>query len=55
MRYTINREPALLPVGEYFKLQGRFRHLTAAQAETIQHNLEREWQWLRARAQLTLP
>jgi len=36
-RYRLNADPPeLKPVGEYLKLQGRYRHLTDEQIESIQ-------------------
>ncbi|MEW5937095.1 MAG: 3-methyl-2-oxobutanoate dehydrogenase subunit beta [Candidatus Thermoplasmatota archaeon] len=46
-RYIINRKPRKkLPVGEYLKLQGRFRHLTEAEIEEIQRAVDQEWEIL---------
>jgi pyruvate/2-oxoacid:ferredoxin oxidoreductase beta subunit len=42
-RYTISLEPEPRRVEEYLKLQGRFSHLTAEEIETIQANVERDW------------
>jgi len=36
-------------VKEYLGLQGRFRHLTEDQIETIRHNIQFEWKCLRAK------
>ena len=44
--YIINYEPKGLPVKEYLKLQGRFRHLTEEQIEEIQRFVDHEWELL---------
>jgi pyruvate ferredoxin oxidoreductase beta subunit len=36
----------LRPVGDYLKPQGRFRHLTPSNIETIQERVNREWEIL---------
>jgi len=38
------------PVREYVKLQGRFSHLTEGDIESIQENVDREWERLVAKA-----
>jgi len=54
-RYKINIEPAKLrPVTDYFKLQGRFRHLTPDVIDTIQSRVIREYQKLKAKAATNL-
>lgn len=50
--YAINREPSFADVKEYLKLQGRFRHLTEEQTETIRHNIAFEWKCLRAKVRM---
>lgn len=46
--WRINYKPDLfVPVKEYLKLQGRFSHLTAEDIETIQSNVNKEWQKLK--------
>jgi pyruvate ferredoxin oxidoreductase beta subunit/2-oxoisovalerate ferredoxin oxidoreductase beta subunit len=52
VEYTINHEPAFTDVTEYLKLQGRFRHLDAAQVEAMRRNLD--WEWKRLRAKVTM-
>ncbi len=49
-RYRINVEPKGLPVEEYLKLQGRFRHLTPEDIKLIQETVDAEWERLVARA-----
>lgn len=59
VQYSINHTPAFTDVTEYFRLQGRFRHLNEAQVEAIRHNVEWEWKRLRAKVamgrELTAP
>ncbi len=45
-RLTFNPEP-LRPVTDYFKGQGRFRHLTKDTVKTIQDRVTREWEELK--------
>ena len=40
---TINTQPPFVPVEEYFKLQGRFRHLTKDDTKEIQDIVNRSW------------
>jgi len=44
-----------VPVREYLRLQGRFRHLTEENIEVIQHNVDEEWEYLVARAGEKVP
>jgi len=46
VEYHINIEPKDIPVLEYLKLQGRFRHLTAEDVEQIQKRTDYEWRLL---------
>jgi pyruvate/2-oxoacid:ferredoxin oxidoreductase beta subunit len=48
--YTINYRPREYLVREYFRLQGRFRHLTDHDLEQIQSMVDEDWQRLLARA-----
>jgi pyruvate/2-oxoacid:ferredoxin oxidoreductase beta subunit len=49
--YTINVWPKeRVPVEEYLKLQGRFRHLAPRDIAQIQDNVDREWEKLVAKA-----
>lgn len=43
-KYTINLFSKSLPVEEYMRLQGRFKHLKKREIQAIQKNVEREWQ-----------
>ncbi|MFQ6117738.1 MAG: 3-methyl-2-oxobutanoate dehydrogenase subunit beta [Candidatus Bipolaricaulia bacterium] len=45
-RYTLNIEPEELPVEEYLKLQGRFRHLKEEDVKLIQETVDAEWERL---------
>ncbi len=46
-KYTVNVWPEKpRPVREYLQLQGRFRHLSAVDLETIQHNVDCAWEEL---------
>ncbi|MFQ6092892.1 MAG: 3-methyl-2-oxobutanoate dehydrogenase subunit beta [bacterium] len=45
-KYTLNKEPEGIPVVEYLKLQGRFRHLGKREIEIIQKNVDEEWEEL---------
>jgi pyruvate/2-oxoacid:ferredoxin oxidoreductase beta subunit len=47
--YKINHEPSFRDVTEYLRLQGRFRHLSAGQINTIRKNVDWEWNRLRAK------
>jgi pyruvate ferredoxin oxidoreductase beta subunit len=50
-RYRLTIEPPKLrPVTDYFKLQGRFRHLTPGVIETIQNRVTQEYEKLKAKA-----
>ncbi len=51
-RITID-PPKLRPVEEYFRLQGRFRHLTKDMIQTIQERVTREYEKLRQRASMS--
>lgn len=52
-RYRITVDvPALRPVGDYLKPQGRFRHLTPEIVEQIQTRVTAEWEKLRAKTAL---
>jgi pyruvate/2-oxoacid:ferredoxin oxidoreductase beta subunit len=50
VRYTINYKPREYLVREYFKLQGRFRHLTDQDLDTIQEMVNEDWQLLLRKA-----
>ena len=53
LEYTINKKPKGIPVMEYLKLQGRFRHLTEEDVQSIQKNVDREWEILLRKAEAT--
>jgi pyruvate ferredoxin oxidoreductase beta subunit/2-oxoisovalerate ferredoxin oxidoreductase beta subunit len=52
IKYTINVEPDWIPVREYFKLQGRFSHLTEDDLKEIERNVKLEWEILRKKAMI---
>ncbi len=43
LRYTITREPAGIPVAEYLRAQQRYAHLTEAEIQEIQAEVDRRW------------
>jgi pyruvate ferredoxin oxidoreductase beta subunit len=45
--------PELRPVEDYFRLQGRFRHLTKDMIQTIQERVGREYEKLREKARMS--
>lgn len=50
VRYTINYRPKEYLVREYFKLQGRFRHLTDQDLDHIQQMVDEDWALLLRKA-----
>ena len=51
-RYTITVWPKKsVPVSEYLRLQGRFRHLSAESIQAIQERVDREWEKLVRKAE----
>jgi pyruvate/2-oxoacid:ferredoxin oxidoreductase beta subunit len=51
-KYTVTVWPDKeIPVGDYLRLQGRFRHLTEEQIQWIQDEVDGNWQRLRAMAE----
>ena len=54
-KYTLTVQPRDLPVSEYFKLQGRFKHLDAKAIQAIQANVEEEWSILMGRMPAAKP
>ncbi|NLT35423.1 MAG: pyruvate synthase subunit beta [Gaiellales bacterium] len=50
VKYTINRGPQGIPVSEYLKTQGRYKHLTPEMIEQIQRETDEAWELLQARA-----
>jgi pyruvate/2-oxoacid:ferredoxin oxidoreductase beta subunit len=51
LRYTINFMPKGYLVKEYFRLQGRFKHLTEHDLDQIQEMVEEDWGLLLRKAQ----
>jgi len=49
-KYTINYKPKEYLVREYFKLQGRFRHLTDRDLDQIQEMVNEDWELLLRKA-----
>ncbi|MGO9482071.1 MAG: thiamine pyrophosphate-dependent enzyme [Candidatus Kryptoniota bacterium] len=47
--YRLTHEPAGTHVGDYLKVQGRFRHLKNEQIEIIQRNIDDDWETLRSK------
>lgn len=45
-KITINKKPKMVPVREYLKMQGRFRHFTDEDIERIQEMVNEKWKWL---------
>ncbi len=53
-RYSLSVDPAeLRPVEEYFKIQGRFRHLTPEMIERIQQRVREEYEELKKKVRMT--
>ena len=50
VRYTINYTPKGYLVNEYFRLQGRFKHLTEEDLEYIQEMVDEDWKLLLRKA-----
>jgi pyruvate/2-oxoacid:ferredoxin oxidoreductase beta subunit len=48
-KYTLNHQPRCLPVREYLKKQGRFKHLTDEQVNSLQREVDEEWARLQSR------
>ena len=48
-RYTLNYKPREYLVREYFRMQGRFRHLTDPDLDQIQKMVDEDWQRLLAK------
>lgn len=46
LKYTLSREPKGVPVKDYVRLQGRFKHLNDDDVEQMQQRVEREWELL---------
>lgn len=43
---TITKEPKGSPVEEYFRVQGRYRHLTKEQVDMLQNEVDKRWNQL---------
>jgi pyruvate/2-oxoacid:ferredoxin oxidoreductase beta subunit len=50
LRYTINYKPREYLVREYFRLQGRFKHLTDSDLDQIQQMVNEDWELLLRKA-----
>jgi pyruvate/2-oxoacid:ferredoxin oxidoreductase beta subunit len=50
LRYTINYKPKEYLVREYFKLQGRFKHLSDRDLDQIQQMVNEDWELLLRKA-----
>jgi pyruvate/2-oxoacid:ferredoxin oxidoreductase beta subunit len=50
VRYTINLNPKGYLVKEYFRLQGRFKHLAESDLDQIQQMVNEDWELLERRA-----
>ncbi len=50
VRYTINYKSKEYPVREYFKLQGRFKHLSDKDLDEIQQMVNDDWRFLLRKA-----
>jgi len=53
VRYTINFTPKGYLVKEYFRLQGRFQHLSDADLEQIQEMVQEDWELLLRKARIS--
>jgi pyruvate/2-oxoacid:ferredoxin oxidoreductase beta subunit len=54
LRYTINYTPKGYLVNEYFRLQGRFKHLTEEDLDSIQEMVDEDWNLLLRKAGVAL-
>ncbi len=52
-RYTINLEPVGYLVDEYYRIQGRFKHLGRDDLDRIQAEVDHNWERLKALARLS--
>lgn len=48
-KYRITHEPQGLPVSEYLKIQGRFRHFTDEDTARFQREVDEDWEQLKAK------
>lgn len=46
-KLTLNIEPKFIPIEQYLKVQGRFRHLTEAEIAQIQREVKADWEALK--------
>jgi len=53
VRYTINFTPKGYLVKEYFRLQGRFQHLSDADLDQIQEMVQEDWELLLRKARIS--
>jgi len=51
-KYTINIKPKSIPVKEYLKVQGRFKHLTNEQIKRLQTDTDRNWEILQKKVEM---
>ncbi len=51
-KWHVTYEPKGLPVADYLRTQGRFRHLTTEQVEYVQRRIDYKWEQLLHRAQM---
>lgn len=52
IKYTINYKDCNASIEEYFKLQGRFSHLTPEQIKSIQEEVDKNWKILLAKVRM---
>jgi len=50
-QFRITHDPKGLPVSEYLKIQGRYRHLSPEVIQVIQKEADEQWERLQARAE----
>jgi len=53
--FTINKEPEGIPVEEYVRIQGRYKHLTSEQIAKLQKDADEKWDRLRWLARYKKP
>jgi pyruvate/2-oxoacid:ferredoxin oxidoreductase beta subunit len=51
---TITKEPKGLPIEEYLRVQGRYRHLTQEQINVLQSEVNKRWDHLQYLAKYSL-
>ncbi len=52
-RYTVNKKPKKIPIKDYFAMQGRFRHLPENIINEIQDGVDKEWELLLKKEEMT--